>query len=107
MLYVDDAHGEGVLGEGGRGIVSHYHLDHNRCKWRWERSPKPSGWWAGTSPVRRTWSRFALNKSRTWLLSGSHPPAVAAACIGAIDVLEQEPEHVRSYGRTPITSRRR
>ncbi len=39
---------------------------------------------------------FALNKSRTWLLSGSHPPAVAAACIAAIDVLEQEPEHVRN-----------
>jgi glycine C-acetyltransferase len=38
---------------------------------------------------------FALNKSRTWLLSGSHPPAVAAACIGAIDVLENEPQHVR------------
>jgi glycine C-acetyltransferase len=38
--------------------------------------------------------RFALNKSRTWLLSGSHPPAVAAACTAAIDVLENEPEHV-------------
>jgi len=39
---------------------------------------------------------FAYNKSRTWLLSGSHPPAVAAACIAAIDVLESEPEHVRN-----------
>jgi glycine C-acetyltransferase len=38
---------------------------------------------------------FAYNKSRTWLLSGSHPPAVAAACLAAIDVLEREPEHVR------------
>jgi glycine C-acetyltransferase len=38
---------------------------------------------------------FAYNKSRTWLLSGSHPPAVAAACIAAIDVLENEPEHVQ------------
>jgi glycine C-acetyltransferase len=39
---------------------------------------------------------FAYNKSRTWLLSGSHPPAVAAACIAAIDVLESEPQHVRT-----------
>jgi glycine C-acetyltransferase len=39
---------------------------------------------------------FAYNKSRTWLLSGSHPPAVAAACVAAIDVLETEPEHVRT-----------
>ncbi len=39
---------------------------------------------------------FAYNKSRTWLLSGSHPPGVAAACIAAIDVLEKEPQHVRT-----------
>lgn len=39
---------------------------------------------------------FAYNKSRTWLLSGSHPPAVVAACIAAIDVLETEPQHVRN-----------
>jgi glycine C-acetyltransferase len=38
---------------------------------------------------------YAYNKSRTWLLSGSHPPPVAAACIAAIDVLENEPEHVK------------
>jgi glycine C-acetyltransferase len=38
---------------------------------------------------------FAYNKSRTWLFSGSHPPTVAAACIAAIDVLENEPQHVR------------
>jgi glycine C-acetyltransferase len=39
---------------------------------------------------------FAYNKSRTWLLSGSHPPAVTAACIAAVDVLETEPEHVKN-----------
>ncbi len=39
---------------------------------------------------------FALNKSRTWLLSGSHPPPVAAACIAAIDILETEPSHVKN-----------
>ncbi|MGP8076612.1 MAG: aminotransferase class I/II-fold pyridoxal phosphate-dependent enzyme [Thermoplasmata archaeon] len=38
--------------------------------------------------------RFAYNKSRTWLLSGSAPPPVAAACLAAVDVLETEPEHV-------------
>ena len=37
---------------------------------------------------------FAFNKSRTWLLSGSAPPAVAAACLAAVDVLEREPQHV-------------
>jgi glycine C-acetyltransferase len=38
---------------------------------------------------------FAYNKSRTWLLSGSHPPPVVAACTAAIDVLEKEPQHVK------------
>jgi glycine C-acetyltransferase len=40
--------------------------------------------------------KFAYNKSRTWLLSSSHPPAIAAATIAAIDVLENEPKHVES-----------
>jgi glycine C-acetyltransferase len=49
------------------------------------------GYIAGSNDLRN----YALNKSRTWLLSGSHPPAVAAACIAAIDVLETEPRHVK------------
>ncbi|MDG6957840.1 MAG: aminotransferase class I/II-fold pyridoxal phosphate-dependent enzyme, partial [Nitrososphaerota archaeon] len=40
-------------------------------------------------------ANFAYNQSRTWLLSGSHPPAVAAACLAAVDVLESEPQHVQ------------
>jgi glycine C-acetyltransferase len=40
--------------------------------------------------------KFAWNKSRTWLLSSSHPPAIAAATIAAIDVLEKEPRHVKN-----------
>ena len=44
---------------------------------------------------------FAYNKSRTWLLSGSHPPAVAGACLAAVNLLEAEPEHVlRLWDRT-------
>jgi glycine C-acetyltransferase len=39
--------------------------------------------------------KFALNKSRTWLLSGALPPGVAAATIAAIDVMESNPERVQ------------
>src|SRR5208283_634275 len=42
---------------------------------------------------------FAFNKSRTWLLTGSHPPAVVAAIIAAIDVLESEPQHLQNLWR--------
>ena len=96
MLYVDDAHGEGVLGEGGRGIVSHYHLNHEQVHIEMGTFSKAYGVVGGHISGSEDLVRFALNKSRTWLLSGSHPPAVAAACIAAIDVLEQEPEHVSS-----------
>lgn len=96
MLYVDDAHGEGVLGEGGRGIVSHFGLDHNDVQVEMGTFSKAFGVVGGHVSGSQDLKNFALNRSRTWLLSGSHPPAVAAACIGAIDVLENEPQHVRN-----------
>jgi len=39
---------------------------------------------------------YAFNKSRSWLLSASSPPPVAAACMAAIDVIENEPEHLEN-----------
>ncbi len=95
MVYVDDAHGEGVLGEAGRGIVSHFHLSRDVVQVEMGTFSKAFGVVGGHVSGSRDLVKFALNKSRTWLLSGSHPPAVAAACLAAIDVLEQEPEHVR------------
>jgi glycine C-acetyltransferase len=95
MIYVDDAHGEGVLGEGGRGIVSHFKLSRDKIQVEMGTFSKAFGVVGGHISGSKDLASFALNKSRTWLLSGSHPPAVAAACIAAIDVLEKEPQHVR------------
>ncbi len=95
MVYVDDAHGEGVLGEGGRGIVSHFGLRRDRVHVEMGTFSKAFGVMGGHISGSRDLVDFAYNKSRTWLLSGSHPPAVAAACIAAIDVLEKEPQHVK------------
>jgi glycine C-acetyltransferase len=95
MVYVDDAHGEGVLGEGGRGIVSHFKLNRNRVHVEMGTFSKAFGVVGGHISGSKDLVDFAYNKSRTWLLSGSHPPPVAAACIAAIDVLEKEPQHVR------------
>jgi len=94
MVYVDDAHGEGVLGPGGRGIVSHFDLGRDRVHVEMGTFSKAFGVVGGHISGSTDLVRFAYNKSRTWLLSGSHPPPVAAACIAAIDVLESEPEHV-------------
>lgn len=96
MVYVDDAHGEGVLGEGGRGIVSHFHLGRSDVQVEMGTFSKAFGVVGGHISGTRALINFALNRSRTWLLSGSHPPAVAAACIAAIDVLETEPQHVQN-----------
>jgi len=96
MVYVDDAHGEGVLGDGGRGIVSHFKLDHKRVHVEMGTFSKAYGVIGGHISGTQDLINFAYNRSRTWLLSGSHPPSVAAACIAAIDVLESEPQHVET-----------
>ena len=95
MVYVDDAHGEGVLGKGGRGIVSHFGLTRDRVQVEMGTFSKAFGVVGGHISGSRDLVNFAYNKSRTWLLSGSHPPAVAAACLAAVDVLENEPQHVQ------------
>jgi len=96
MVYVDDAHGEGVLGEGGRGIVSHYKLDHKKVQVEMGTFSKAYGTVGGHISGSLDLKRFAWNKSRTWLLSSSHPPPVVAATIASIDILETEPEHVEN-----------
>ncbi len=94
MVYVDDAHGEGVLGPGGRGIVAHFGLSRDKVHVEMGTFSKAFGVVGGHISGSRALIDFAYNKSRTWLLSGSHPPPVAAACLAAVDLLETEGEHV-------------
>jgi glycine C-acetyltransferase len=96
MIYVDDAHGEGVLGEGGRGIVSHFKLGRDKVHVEMGTFSKAFGVVGGHVSGSRDLVNFAYNKSRTWLLSGSHPPGVAAACTAAVEILEKEPKHVQN-----------
>jgi glycine C-acetyltransferase len=95
MTYVDDAHGDGVLGEAGRGIGAHFHLE-GKITVEMGTFSKAFGVVGGYISGSRDLVNFAYNKSRTWLLSGSHPPPVVAACIAALDVLETEPQHVEN-----------
>ena len=94
MVYIDDAHGEGVLGDGGRGVASHFHVE-EKIHVEMGTFSKALGVVGGYVAGSKDLQNFALNKSRTWLLSASHPPAVAAACIAAIEVLETEPRHLK------------
>jgi len=93
MSYVDDAHGDGVLGEKGRGISSHFNIE-GKVDVEMGTFSKAFGVVGGYAAGSNDLRNFALNKSRTWLLSGSHPPGVVAACIASLDVLETEPQWV-------------
>lgn len=96
MVYVDDAHGEGVLGKGGRGIVDHFGLTHKEVHIEMGTFSKAYGTIGGHVSGSEYLIKFAWNKSRTWLLSSSHPPGTVAATIAAIDVLENEIWHVKN-----------
>jgi glycine C-acetyltransferase len=95
MTYVDDAHGEGVIGPDGRGIGAHFGIE-GKIDVEMGTFSKAYGVVGGLIAGSQDLVNFAYNTSRTWLLSGSHPPAVAGAQLAAIDVLETEPEHVKN-----------
>ncbi len=95
MTYADDAHGEGVIGPDGRGIGAHFSIE-GKIDVEMGTFSKAFGVVGGLIAGSQDLVNYAYNKSRTWLLSGSHPPAVAGAQIATIDVLETEPEHVRN-----------
>jgi glycine C-acetyltransferase len=92
MVFVDDCHGEGVLGREGRGIVDHFGLQ-GRVDFEIGSFSKALGVQGGIVAGKEIVRTHALNHSRSWLLSGSQPPGVAAAQKAAIEVLMEEPEH--------------
>ena len=94
MTYIDDAHGDGVLGEGGRGITSHFHVE-NRVDVEMGTFSKAFGVVGGYVAGSRDLVNYAFNKSRTWLLSASHPASVVASCKASIEVVQEEPEHLQ------------
>ncbi len=94
MTYFDDAHGDGVLGEAGRGIASHFHIE-GRVDVEMGTFSKAFGVVGGYITGSKDLVNFALNKSRTWLLSASHPPSVATSCKASLEVVQDEPVHLR------------
>jgi len=92
MVYVDDCHGEGVLGEKGAGIVDHFNLQ-GKVDFETGSFSKALGVQGGILAGSEDVRNHALNHSRSWLLSGSQPPGVAAAQKAAIEVLMSEPQH--------------
>jgi glycine C-acetyltransferase len=91
IVYVDDAHASGVLGRNGRGSVDHFDL-HGRVHVQVGTLSKAIGVLGGYVASTQALREVLIHRARPFLFSTSHPPAVAAACLAAIDVLEEEPE---------------
>lgn len=93
IVYVDDAHASGVLGTNGRGSVDHFGL-HGRVHVQVGTLSKALGALGGYVASTQGLRDLLIHRGRPFLFSTSHPPAVAAACIAALDVLLEEPERI-------------
>ena len=93
IMMVDDAHASGVLGRNGRGTIDHFGL-HGRVHVQVGTLSKAIGVLGGYVCGSRDLIEFLYHRARPFLFSTSHPPAVAAACLAAFDVLEREPERI-------------
>jgi len=93
IMMVDDAHASGVLGRNGRGSVDHFHCT-QRVDVQVGTLSKAIGALGGYVCGSRDLIDYLYHRARPFLFSTSHPPSVAATCIAAFDILENEPERI-------------
>ncbi|MGE5323757.1 MAG: glycine C-acetyltransferase [Actinomycetota bacterium] len=100
IMMVDDAHASGVLGRNGRGTVDHFNV-HGRVDVQVGTLSKAVGALGGYVCGSKDLIDFLYHRARPFLFSTSHPPSVAATCIAAFEVLENEPELIdKLWGNT-------
>ena len=93
IMMIDDAHASGVLGTGGAGTVDHFGL-HGRVDVQVGTLSKAIGVLGGFIAGPHELIEWLQNRGRPYLFSTSAPPAVVAACIEALDIIEDEPERL-------------
>src|SRR6059036_586378 len=93
IMMVDDAHASGVFGRNGRGTIDHFDL-HGRVDVQVGTLSKAIGVLGGYVAGTRSLIEFLHHRARPFLFSTSHPPSVAASCLAAFDILENEPERI-------------
>jgi len=91
IMMVDDAHASGVFGKNGRGTIDHFGV-HGRVDIQVGTLSKAIGALGGYVAGSADLIEFLYHRARPFLFSTSHPPAVVAACIAAIDVLLEDPQ---------------
>jgi glycine C-acetyltransferase len=95
IMMVDDAHSSGVLGRNGRGTIDHFGV-HGRVDIQVGTLSKAIGVLGGYVCGSRDLIDYLYHRARPFLFSTSHPPAVAAACLAAFEILENEPERIET-----------
>ncbi len=93
IMMVDDAHASGVLGRNGRGSVDHFGM-HGKVDVQVGTLSKAIGALGGYVCGSKDLIDYLYHRARPFLFSTSHPPSVAATCIEAFNILEQEPERI-------------
>ncbi len=91
IMMVDDAHASGVLGRAGRGTVDHFGL-HGQVDIQVGTLSKAFATMGGYVAGSRTLIEYLMHRARPLLFSTSHPPAVAAAALEAVRLVQEEPE---------------
>jgi glycine C-acetyltransferase len=94
MVMVDDAHGDGVLGKDGRGIVDHFSLE-GKVDIDMGTLSKAFGSLGGYIAGRKDLRDYLINTARSFIFTTAHPPSVAAATMEAIRMIQDEPEHLQ------------
>ncbi len=109
IMMVDDAHASGVLGRNGRGSVDHLGC-HGRVDIQVGTLSKAIGALGGYVCGSKDLIDYLYHRARPFLFSTSHPPSVAASCIAAFDILENEPDRIQrlwdntNYFKQQLTS---
>jgi glycine C-acetyltransferase len=93
IMMIDDAHASGVLGRNGRGSADHFHVTH-KVDVQVGTLSKAIGALGGYVCGSRDLIDYLYHRARPFLFSTSHPPSVAATCIAAFDILENEPDRI-------------
>ncbi len=95
MVMVDDAHGDGVLGRDGRGIIDHFGLE-GKVEIDMGTLSKAFGCLGGYIAGSKELKDYLINAARSFIFTTAHPPCVVAACMEALGMIQQEPQHLKN-----------
>ena len=95
ITMVDDAHGDGVLGKDGRGIVDHFNL-HGKIDIDMGTLSKAFACLGGYIAGKQELKDYLIQRARSFIFTTAHPPAVVAACMEAIKMVQDEPHHIKN-----------